>query len=78
MLRPVFVPPIVTSLERKLRERVKHAQMICKNHEDTKECVIAWDHVEDLKKGIRKAKERNPVKDELCEIDPLACREYDV
>ena len=37
-----------------------------------------YNYVEDIKKGIRKIKERHTIPDELCEIDPLACREYDV
>ncbi len=74
----VIVPVI---LQKKLRESIRHASLICPGHEDTKECKIAWDRVEDIQKAIHKHKERTkpPVPGEnMCEIDPLACREYDV
>ena len=73
-----YPQPILFVLERKLRESTHHAKMICKGHEDTVECKLAWDRVEDIHKGIRKTKERTNKVDLLCEDDPLACREYDV
>lgn len=62
-----------------IAQRILHAQLICRGYEDTVECKLAWEHVEELKKAARKKKERAPPKKELiCEEDPLACREYDV
>ncbi len=62
-----------------IAQRILHAQLICKGYEDTIECKLAWEHVEELKKAARKKKARAPPKKELmCEEDPLACREYDV
>jgi hypothetical protein len=77
-LRPVALVPVV--LERKLRESIKHANLICHGYEDTKECKVAWDRVEDIQKAINKKKEHHPPsKSSLqCEIDELACREYDI
>ncbi len=74
MFRPLVTPsPIVpVFLEKKLRESIKHAKLICPGYEDTKECRIAWDRVEDIQKAINKKK------DVQCEIDELSCREYDI
>lgn len=72
---PSAVPVI---LQKKLREGIRHAQLICPGHEDTIECKLAWDRVEDIQKAIHKKKKHPPQKDLLCEDDELACREYDV
>lgn len=32
----------------KLKRAIEHARLICINFEDTKECAIAWDQVEEL------------------------------
>lgn len=77
MLRPTFVPQIVI-LEHKLRKSLNHAKLICPGHEDTIECRLAWDRVEDVQKGLRKIREKNAPENEMCEEDPLACREYDM
>ena len=73
-----MVPVVPVILERKLRESIRHAKLICIGHEDTKECKIAWDRVEDIQKGIRKNKEHQKPHDDQCEWDEKACREYDV
>lgn len=86
----IRVPPLVTTipttvfLERKLRDGIRHAKLICPGHEDTKECRLAWDRVEDIQKAIHKQRERAIQVNEsrllllMCEIDELSCREYDV
>ncbi len=77
-------PVAVVYLERKLRESIKHASLICPGYEDTKECKIAWNRVDDIQRAIhmtrdREAHEREVRRQQIqCEIDPLACREYDV
>lgn len=72
-VRPILV------LERKLRESIKHANLICPGYEDTKECRVAWDRVEDIQKAIHKKKDAHPPsKSVQCDVDELACREYDV
>ncbi len=80
MIRPIIVP-VPVFLERKLRDSIKHANLICPGHEDTKECRLAWDRVEDIQKAINKQKERQVIKtpeEDMCKDDELACREYDV
>lgn len=74
----MIVPAVPVILQKKLRESIRHAKLICPGHEDTPECKVAWDRVEDIQKAINKKKEQAPKKDLLCEDDELACREYDV
>lgn len=74
-----YVVPFI--LQRKLRESIKHASLICPGHEDTRECKIAWDRVDDIQRAIHKKREREMIlqnDDRQCEEDPIACREYDV
>lgn len=61
---------VIPSLEVKLRNKIKHAKLLCKGYEDTKECKIAWKKIDDLKKQIKDAKQ--------CEFDERQCREYDI
>lgn len=71
---PIVVPPLAI-LERKIH----HAKMICKNYEDTVECKLAWETVDEIQKGIRKRneKEKERILKEWCDDDPIACRDYD-
>lgn len=79
MMRPIVVNIVPVYLERKLRDSIRHAKLICHGFEDTKECHMAWDRVEDIQKAINKKKESSKTVDNVqCEVDPLACREYDV
>lgn len=72
------IPPIVF-LERKLRDSIRHAKLICHGHEDTVECRLAWDRVDDIQRGINRKKTKLPPPGaDQCDQDPLACREYDV
>jgi len=77
---PIFRPIVPVVLERKLRESIRHANLICPGYEDTKECRVAWDRVEDIQKAINKKKEQHPPSktNVQCDVDELACREYDV
>jgi hypothetical protein len=77
MAFPIF-RPVPIFLERKLRENIKHAKLICPGYEDTKECRIAWDRVEDIQKAINKKKDQIRIDNVQCEVDELACREYDI
>lgn len=76
--------PVLVHLERKLRDNIRHARMVCPGHEDTRECRLAWDRVEDIQKAIHVKRERDKVRalDKVeklqCEVDERACREYDV
>lgn len=78
---PIASSISIVRLERKLQDRIKHAKSICLGYEDTKECHIAWDRVEDIQKAINKKKDaakHPPSKSVQCEVDELACREYDI
>lgn len=78
--------PVAVYLERKLRDGIRHAKLVCHGHEDTKECKLAWDRVESFQKAINKKKDRDRADDldradaldPQCEFDERACREYDV
>ena len=66
--------------KRRLKKAIHHARNLCFNYEDTKECQIAWDHVDDLMKAERKARERESQK-ELAEIqnwEIISNKEYEV
>ena len=73
-----FTIPAAVMLERKIRASTSTAKLVCYGYEDTVECKLAWEKVDDLKKGLRKMKDLEEKKPLLCEIDPLACRQYDV
>jgi hypothetical protein len=72
--------PTMVFLERKLRDGIRHAKLLCHGHEDTRECKLAWDRVDGIQKAINKKKERKQKVpgDDQCEFDELACREYDI
>ena len=71
-------PIVPVYLERKLRDNIRHAKLICHGYENTQECKVAWDRVDEIQKAINKKKDNAPKVDLLCEEDELACREYDV
>jgi hypothetical protein len=67
----------------KLRPKdVEQAKNLCYNYEDTPACKVAWDRVEELASELARQREDNlrikALAEELCSIDPLECREYDV
>lgn len=68
--------------KRRLEEAIRHANMICRNFEDTVECKVAWGLVEELSAAehvIRvREKERARVKNLFDEDDELSNREYDL
>ena len=41
-------------VKRKLRRAIQHAQLLCPNFEDTVECRLAWEEVDDYEKALRK------------------------
>jgi hypothetical protein len=55
----------------KLKQAIQHAQSLCLNFEDTKECRVAWDEVNDLTRALHN---QNPEP----ERSELSKREYDV
>lgn len=73
--------PALVLLNMKLRDNIRHAKLICPGHEDTRECRVAWDQVEEIQKAIHVKRKRDKAKvfEKLqCEIDERACREYDI
>jgi hypothetical protein len=58
----------------KLKKAIEHAQSLCLNFEDTKECRIAWDEVNDLTRALHG---QTPIPSEP-ERSELSKREYDV
>ena len=56
----------------KLKKAIDHAKSLCLNFEDTKECRIAWDEVNDLTRALHDQYPKEPERSELSK------REYDV
>lgn len=70
-----FIPPRPRKREvrHRLKQAIQHAQCICPNFEDTIECRIAWDTVDDLTRALHAPGQAPP---ETRRADEL--REYDV
>lgn len=49
-------------MEKVLCEKINYAKLICLFHEDTQECKVAWDQVEDYARAVRKLKTPPPKK----------------
>lgn len=89
---PAVSIPITVYLERKLRDKIRHAKLVCRGFEDTRECKLAWDQVDGIQTALNKKKERDralaldkdtylvksSLLDPQCEFDERVCREYDV
>ena len=77
VLRPVVVCTAQPSRKKgqiryKLKQAIDHAKSLCLNFEDTKECRIAWDEVNDLTRALHDQYPKEPERSELSK------REYDV
>ena len=55
----------------KLKQAIEHAKSLCLNYEDTKECRVAWDEVNDLTRALHDQKPET-------ERSEISKREYDV
>jgi len=64
-------------IRRKLKNAIDHAQILCPNFEDTIECRIAWDTVNDLTRALHKQYPAEPPADRDVD-EELAQRVYDV
>lgn len=71
-------PKKSVQLARKLKQAINHASLICINHEDTKECGVAWDQVEELSAALNDALTAAIQAEELQWFDEKSTREYDV
>lgn len=58
----------------KLKQAINHAQSLCHNFEDTNECRVAWDEVNELTRALH---DQTPPPSEN-ERSELSKREYDV
>jgi len=58
----------------KLKQAIEHAQSLCLNFENTKECRVAWDEVNDLTRALHN---QTPLPSET-ERSEISKREYDV
>jgi hypothetical protein len=68
-------PKKSVQIAKKLKQAIEHASLICINHEDTKECGVAWDQVEELSAALNDALVESV---ELQWFDEKSTREYDV
>ena len=50
--------PAKIHLLQKRRLAIRHAQFLCARYEQTKECAIAWDYVDDITQAIHKLDKR--------------------
>lgn len=62
---------------RQLKYAIQYAENVCYGSKNTPACRIAWDHVEEISKAMCRQRQEGK-DDEICLIDPIACREYDV
>lgn len=62
-----------TLIRHRLKQSIKRAKLICPNFEQTIECAIAWDEVNDLTRALYDQRPPPPVHD-----DELAERIYDM
>ena len=70
-------PKKSVQIAKKLKQAINHASLICINHEDTKECGVAWDQVEELSAALNDAL-TEAINDEDVWFDEKSKREYDV
>ena len=82
MCASVPPPKKVQLRKRRLEEAIRHAKMICRHYEDTAECKVAWDVVEELSAAEHvikmREKERVRARKMYEDDDELANREYDI
>lgn len=76
---PAPKPKKSIQIAKKLKKAIEHASLICVNYEDTKECGIAWDQVEELSAALNDAIVSGALEEpELIWFDEASTREYDV
>lgn len=73
MARPNNKPKKSQQISKKLKRAIEHAKLICINFEDTKECGVAWDQVEELSAALN-----DQIHIENAWPDDRSTREYDV
>jgi len=81
MLKPCMCSRVDVALrKRRLKKAIHQARNLCQNYEDTKECRLAWETVEDLMKAERKIRERESSKEleEIQSWEIISHKEYEV
>lgn len=63
-------------MEKILEQKIITAKLLCKNFEDTQECKIAWDQVEEYQRAVRIINMRKHPPQKL-PYSELALRDYD-
>ena len=71
-------PKKSVQLAKKLKQAIDHASLICVNYEDTKECGVAWDQVEELSAALNDVIMKVPKEEEEVWFDEISEREYDL
>ena len=69
-------PKKSVKIAKQLNQAIEHANLICANYEDTKECGVAWDQVEELSAALNDVLMAAP-KEEVW-FDDISKREYDL
>lgn len=66
--------PRSRALTKKLRGAIDHARLLCADHEDTRECQVAWDQVEELARTLHREtlREVEQARLELQEPEPFS------
>lgn len=62
--------PRSRTLTKKLRGAIDHARLLCENHEDTRECQVAWDQVEELSRTLHRETLREVAQARLELVEP--------
>ena len=71
-------PKKSVQIAKKLKQAIEHASLICVNYEDTKECGVAWDQVEELSAALNDVIMESPKEEEQVWFDEISKREYDL
>jgi hypothetical protein len=75
---PVFFKKRTPLKPKDVRRAIQQAQMICYNFEDTPQCRVAWEKVEELSSELARQREEALVQKAMCEEDPESCKDYEV
>jgi len=68
-------PKKSVQIAKQLKQAINHASLICINHEDTKECGVAWDQVEELSAALNDVLMESIQAEELQWFDEKSTRE---
>lgn len=51
-----------------VKQAINHAQLVCHGYEDTPECRVAWDRVEEISGAFARQRERKNIPDDELDI----------